>query len=275
MSIENEFQSVKRERVSVSTVKQVVALVGSGRLPPGTRLPSEREMMELLGVSRNSYREAVRVLETMGVLRVEAGRGTWVNERPYSTASSANSVWLAAHEKDVADLLDVRALLEPRAAALAAARGGDIQRAHIAERMKDIQHAASGGDIEQVLTADTAFHNAIAEASGNRALSDVLAGLYESLRETRRNMMGSIPGHLRRQIDDHEPIVEAIVSRDPEAAARAVVMCAVRAQEAVRSFVHAGELLPRAGDLGTEAQRCQEDSCLSSGPAREKGGRPS
>ena len=184
MGTREEFTSVKAHRLSDSTVEQVLELVHEGRLPPKTKLPSEREMVGLLGVSRTSYREAVRILETMGVLRVVSGRGTWVSERPDWAAANLGMGWLATNERYVFELLEVRNALEAKAVALAADRASEPQLEAIRQQLDRIRRAAVGGDQDEILAADAAFHMAVAEASGNRILMDAQASLYESLSET-------------------------------------------------------------------------------------------
>ena len=114
----------------------------------------------------------------------------------------------------------------------------------MAESVIGLGRNTHAGDIDEILGADTAFHTAIARASGNRALMDVLVNLYSSLAESRRTMITRIPGRQRRQVEEHRGIAEAIVARDLEAAIRAMTQHTARAQEALKAFVHGQELLP-------------------------------
>ncbi len=106
------FTSLKPRRLSDGAVDQVVALVRSGALAPGAKLPPERDLVVRLGVSRNSLREAVRILETMGILRVVPGRGTWVREDVNQRAMQPVTSWLPVHSRDASDLLEMRETLE-------------------------------------------------------------------------------------------------------------------------------------------------------------------
>lgn len=89
MGARDPFTSLKPKRISDSAVDQIVALINNGTLPPGTRLPPERNLVKRLGVSRNSLREAIRILETMGLLSVAPGRGTWLVGGPHRSAAPA------------------------------------------------------------------------------------------------------------------------------------------------------------------------------------------
>jgi GntR family transcriptional regulator, transcriptional repressor for pyruvate dehydrogenase complex len=238
----NQFTSVKSQRLSDSAVDQVVELVRSGRLAPGTQLPSEREIVRQLGVSRTSYREAVRILETMGILRVVSGRGTWIVDEPDWAAVNLGTGWLATHERDVFELLEVRDALDVKAVALAARRGTEEQLAAIGDGLESIRRAAADGEVDEIFDADTAFHAAIAAASGNKVLKDALDSVYESLAGTRRAMI-CIPGRLRRMDVEHRALSEAILSRDPEAAARTMAQHSSRVEDEVSVAIHAEQYL--------------------------------
>ena len=138
MDVQDDFTSVRSRRLSDDAVEQFVRLVRTGRLQPGVRLPSERRMVELLGVSRSSYREAVRILETMGIITVSPGRGTWICADSDRRAVRLGNPWLAMHERDVMDLLELRQILEVRAVALAAERENDDGFSRIREAQEEI-----------------------------------------------------------------------------------------------------------------------------------------
>jgi len=236
------FRRLKTQRLSDSAADQLVELIRSGRLLEGTRLPSEREMVNLLGVSRNSYREAIRVLETMGFLRVVSGAGSWVREKPAWAGANLATGWLTMHERHVFDLLEVRDALDVKAVALAGLRGTDMQHENIKRQTDCIRRAAEADDVDEILRADSAFHAAVAEASGNRVLIEALASVYESLLETRRAMI-SIPGRLRRTVVEHKALADAILSRDSDAAARTMAQHAARVEREVAVAIHGEEYL--------------------------------
>lgn len=242
MGTEDEFTSVKSRRLSDGAVEQIVKLVQSGRLAPGAKLPSERLVTRQLGVSRTSYREAVRILETMGILRVIPGRGTWIMDKPTWAVANLGTGWLATHERDVFELLEVRDALEIKAVVLAAQRGSSEQLAAILAQLDRIRTAAARGDEGEILDADTGFHAAIADASGNRVLKDALGSLFESLVNTRRAMT-CIPGRLRRMESEHRVLADAVLSRDPEAAARVIAQHTARVEREVAVAIHGEKYL--------------------------------
>ncbi len=242
-----DFTSLHSRRLSDSAVEQFVRLVRTGRLVPGARLPSEREMVDLLKVSRSSYREAVRILETMGIIRVIPGRGTWVCADAERRAVRLGNPWLAMHERDVMELLELRQILEVRAVALAAERGTELDFERIEEALEDIKAAVASGRPGDMVDADTAFHLALAEASGNRVLASAVSDLYRHLEETRRAMI-SIPGRATRMSPEHADMARAVCSRDPEAASRTMLQHVRRVEREVAAAIAAGRL--SLGDSG-------------------------
>ncbi len=220
-AVASTFKMLQPKRLSDSTVEQVLDLVRSGELAPGAKLPPERQLVASLGVSRNSLREAIRMLETMGVLRVEPGRGTWVREDVGESPVDLASTWLPAHGRDVRDLLEMRDTLEIKAAALAAERGNSEALESIVAALDQLKAAIVDEDADEIIRADAAFHHAVAEASGNRLLAESLAGLDCLVDATRRALL-TLPGRLRRMAREHEAVAASILSRNSEEAALAM-----------------------------------------------------
>jgi GntR family transcriptional regulator, transcriptional repressor for pyruvate dehydrogenase complex len=215
------FFSIKPKRLSDSAVEEILGLIREGKLALGSRLPSERELITRLKVSRSSLREAIRMLETMGVLVVLPGRGTWIREDYRESFSEGWLSWLPSHEKDVMDLLEMRETLEVQAATLAAERATPAQQLRIQQQLAAMEASLASDDLVGLVSADTGLHEAIGEASGNPILASTLRSLSLLVTESRRATW-AIPGHPRRSVPEHCKIVQAIMARDSEAAARAM-----------------------------------------------------
>jgi GntR family transcriptional repressor for pyruvate dehydrogenase complex len=215
------FFSLKAKRLSDSAVEEILGLIREGKLELGSKLPSERELITQLCVSRSSLREAIRMLEATGVLLVRPGRGTWIRDDYRQPVTDAWLSWLPRHRKDVTELLEMRETLEVQAASLAAERGTADQLAAVEAAWAGMQRAARAEDAEALVEADTSLHDAIAEACGNTILAQTLRSLGELVVDTRQAIM-RIPGHLRRAVAEHGPIVRAIAARDAEGAANAM-----------------------------------------------------
>lgn len=202
---------------------QLEAAIDRGDYKPGDRLPSERELVELLGVSRVSVREAIRSLEAVGVVEVQHGRGCFVAATRSDRYASSFSRWLAVHRDEALELLKVRGALDELAAEGAAARAeaGDVARLReLSATFRAATIAGNGGGaavLDELVACDVAFHGAVGEASGSPLLADLLHELHETLHESRQAMLAPV---VRRELSarEHDAIVEAIAAGEPEAA---------------------------------------------------------
>lgn len=188
-------------------------LIASRQLPPGSRLPPERDLAAQLGVSRNSVREAVHELELKRLVERRSGRGTMVLDRQ-SSAHGALLNELASDERDVLEIMDFRLTVEPPIAALAAERstGGSLTGlARLLDEMADESKPARVADL------DYSFHAAVARATHNRLLVRLHEVSSEWLRQSRREALQS---RRRRaaSLAGHQRIYEAIKAGDRDGA---------------------------------------------------------
>lgn len=219
-------QVVESLRLYRRIAGQIATLIDDGEFPVGSRLPPERELAVLLGVSRTSVREAILALEIEGRVEVRVGTGIFV------TAIAAPQA-----EDDGPgpfDLLAARELIEGEAAALAATR---IDAEGIARLRATIATMRSGDDDFATRdAADREFHTLIAEASGNDALTLIVGILWD---QRRGGLWTRLEGHFHTPelragtLDDHATIIAALERHDP-AAARAAML--VHLQRVVREF---------------------------------------
>lgn len=197
-----------------------------GRLGPGERLPPERELATTLGVGRSSVREALRVLEVMGLIRTGTGSGPTagaiVTATPHGGLSQLLRLQVAAHGFPVPDVYETRLLLEEWAVAHLAVRTD----ADLADARSTLEAmSADGLTIDDFLALDAQFHVRLAEASGNVVVSATMAGLRETIE-------GYIRGGADRIADwdataarlrhEHAEVLAAIDAGDADAARRAV-----------------------------------------------------
>jgi GntR family transcriptional regulator, transcriptional repressor for pyruvate dehydrogenase complex len=228
------FVSLKPKRLSDSAVDQILSLVRQGNLAPGSKLPPERELITRLSVSRTSLREAIRILETMGVLRVVPGRGTWVRDDYAEPSLGANLAWLPGQRDDIIQIFEMRETLEVRAASLAAERGTAEGLAAIEAAVKRYERAMNSGETDQLAETDRAVHESIAGASGNKYLMQVLDSVHDLVQDIRQAMV-FIPGRPQRIAKEHQPVLEAILAHDAAAAARAMSHHVRNAEEEIRA----------------------------------------
>ncbi|MGW8484631.1 FadR/GntR family transcriptional regulator [Microbacterium sp. NPDC055903] len=189
-----------------------------GRLGPGDRLPSERDLAADLGVGRSSVREALRVLEVMGLIRTSTGSGPQAGAIVIATPTGGMSALLrlqvAARGFPLADVVDTRLVLEDAvAAALAADRDRDTVEAH---RILDAMDG-SALSADEFLALDAQLHLALAEASGNAVIAAMMAGLRTSIESYVRAGAAGIqdwPGMADRLRAEHRAIITAIDEGD-------------------------------------------------------------
>lgn len=202
-------------------VGQLRADIVNGNLPVGTQLPTEAQMMTAFGVSRTVVREAVAALRAEGLVSTRQGRGAFVaaaGRRPFQiTPEEASSL------QDILLILELRATLEVDAAGLAASRRSDADLARIAGTLSDLEERIdAGGDS---IEADTRFHIAVADASGNPYFGRVLQS-FDSVLIPRRRIAFETPAlrrsYLQRVQVEHRAIEAAIVRGDARAARRAM-----------------------------------------------------
>jgi len=213
------FEPVKRTRVYAEVASQISRLIEAGRVKPGDRLPPERELAEMFGVSRTSVRDAIRVLEMRGLVEPRHGEGTVVKQVPIDAIVSPLADALVSSKNLTADLFDMRKMLEPplaRAASLRAT-GEDLKA------MRDILKRQAGrvraGEI--AIEEDNAFHYRIATAARNHVVLAVMDLVMELLQESRaRSLQG--PGRAEKSLDGHRRILLAIRNGDPDLAEEAM-----------------------------------------------------
>jgi DNA-binding FadR family transcriptional regulator len=202
--------------------EQLEAAIDRGDYKPGDRLPSERELVELLGVSRVSVREAIRSLEAVGLVEVQHGRGCFVASSRSDQYASSFSHWLSVHRDEIFELLKVRGALDELAAESAATGDGADWPARLRE-LNEAFRATDAGAIDALVERDVAFHDAVAEASGSPLLGDLLHELHETFNESRRATL--LPaGRATDSAREHDAIIAAIEQGDGSAARAAVAV---------------------------------------------------
>lgn len=212
--LKSEFETVRRDKVYEGVAKQIESLILK-KLRPGDKLPSERELAEMLGVSRSSIRDAIRSLELMGMVEPRQGAGTIVRE--ISSDSLVNPLANALKRKKelIGELLDFRKMLEPPMAARAATRASADEISEMQEILERQEEKLRRG--ESAIAEDSEFHYAIALASGNSVVLKVLDALMDLLHDSRERSL-QVEGRQQKSLAGHRRILGAIKRNNPEAA---------------------------------------------------------
>jgi GntR family transcriptional repressor for pyruvate dehydrogenase complex len=215
------FRTIKLDEglLSVQAARQIRELIQAGELRRGERLPSERELCDRLGVSRTVVREAIKMLRASGLVKVRLGVGTFIAEEPANVLEGTLNYAGDQEARKISDLQQVREVLEPAAAALAAqnANPEDIQK--IEQAILDMERSVLNG--YRYVEADTAFHLALAEATHNSIFVIFVNSIVDLLQEVMRLAIDS-PGAGERSGVYHRRILEAILARDAGEACNAM-----------------------------------------------------
>jgi GntR family transcriptional repressor for pyruvate dehydrogenase complex len=242
--------STERRRgtgVTDEAIERIRELIVSGKWGPGTRLPREADLAKQLGLSRNSLREAVRALSLARVLEVRQGDGTYVSSLEASELlEPALSATHLLRGRTVLELFEVRRMLEPEAAAMAAQR---VDQDVLADLKRELDRMVAAEDrADDLIAADTAFHDVIARAPGNGVLRALLRSL--STNTVRARLWHGLVD--RNALDlaraEHEEIYEAIAAGDAELARAATLLHIAHNETWLREHLGPADDVPLDGD---------------------------
>jgi GntR family transcriptional repressor for pyruvate dehydrogenase complex len=205
-------------------------MVKSGNLKPGDRLPPERQLAALFGVSRNSVREAIKSLEQRGTLISRPGAGTYLSKNQEPDPTIALGEALARERHKIADIFELRLLLEPQIAHLAAQRisENELMRLHA---LMDAYKKAILAELP-ALDFEHAFHDAIATATGNQSIVKLMEAMHDLLHESRDEALQS-PRRITNSLRDHAQILDALSKGDAPRARQAMFEHLQHTQEIV------------------------------------------
>ena len=214
---------VKPTRVSDLVFEQLRDLIFKGRLKPGDKLMTERELTESLGVSRPTVREAINRLVALGLLEHRQGQGTFVNPDAFSSDKNPFSAIVNDQEVSLVDLLEVRLGLECNAVMMAATRATEEDIRDLERNLEEINAEIRQGGLGQ--EPDVAFHMGIAYATKNTAHIRLMKNFYELMFfgiSTNLRLLYSEPSTLEKVTGHHTKIFQCIRAHDPEGAYEAM-----------------------------------------------------
>ena len=216
-------RAAKGRRLYEDIVQQFSSLIQQGVLKPGERLPSERVLADQLQVSRSSVREAIRSLELQGLVISKRGSGTFINtdnlESMVALIASTLTSGADTGVDNLKHIFEMRHMLEPQIAALAAQRANEQEVAELESILEEQVRQIAGGGTG--VDADTSFHFAMASATHNSALVKVVSAVEDILRQSRDQSLQE-PGRPQRSLASHREILSMIQTRDVEGARRAM-----------------------------------------------------
>jgi DNA-binding FadR family transcriptional regulator len=219
VSASSGFEGGRALRLHGTIARDIGVRIVSGRIAPGRVLDGEIESSERLKVSRTAYREAVRILAAKGLIESRPKIGTRVSEPQHWHLLDPDVIsWIFSGTPDarlLRGLFELRTVVEPAAAALAAQRR-TAEQLQVMRQALDTM-AATSLAVGEGQQADCVFHTTLLEASGNPFLASLMSGIAATVTWTTifKQRKGPLP---RDPMPDHERVYEAVASRDPKAA---------------------------------------------------------
>jgi GntR family transcriptional repressor for pyruvate dehydrogenase complex len=217
-AVKSDFDIIRRNKVYEEVAQQIERLILK-KLRPGDKLPSERELAEMLRVSRSSIRDAIRGLELMGLVEPRQGAGTIVREVSAELLANPFANALKRRRELVSELLDFRKMLEPPLAARAATHASSDEISEMEEILRRQEEKQVRGDA--AVAEDAEFHYSVALASGNSVVLKVLDILMDLLRDTRERSL-QVEGRAQKSLAGHRRILAAIKRHDADGAKSAM-----------------------------------------------------
>ncbi len=212
-----EFEAIPRNKVYQEVARQLERRI-SQEMKPGDLLPPERELVQMLGVSRSSVRDAIRSLELRGLLEPRQGVGTVVRDAA-ETPANPLAVALREQQRTVGELLDFRTMIEPPIARRAAIHVSPTELADMEQILFRQQTKVRRGEL--AVDEDSEFHYSIALASDNGVILKIVDTLMDLLRETRERSL-QLAGRPQKSLAGHQRILAAIKRGDAKAAESAM-----------------------------------------------------
>ena len=214
------FGIFKKSAISEDITARLLNMIKEGELKPGAKLPPERELAEMMRVSRPSLREALRALSIMNIIEIRQGDGTYVTSLEPELLVEHLGFVFALSDTTIVELFKARRIVEVGLAAMAAEQITDEEIAKLEECLA--HSIETVGDHVAFLQTDVELHEMIVDAARNPFLKRFMASIYHLGRASRSRTV-QIPGVMNQVVEDHRAIVAAMKARDPEKARQAML----------------------------------------------------
>lgn len=237
------FEKFEKDILPTKIVNSLLTLIKERQLQPGDKLPPERELATMMNVGRPSLRAALRALAVMNVVEIYPGSGTFVSSlEPEKLVERLDFVF-SLDDSSILQLFDARKTVELRTVALAATHISDEEIAELKAFLVEMcglaasNHSLASMELEEI---DREFHRLIAEASRNPILHRFVSVVNQMAAESRRRTF-NMPGATEETLEDHQVIIDALDSHDPELAQQAMLRHLENAEKHLRQLVQERE----------------------------------
>lgn len=209
----------KEESVYHKIAKQIKNAIAQGELKPGEQLPSERDLSKMLGVSRTSLREALKLLEHSGLVSIKHGQGVFITEQDQESLMKKVLEFVFTDNKQTRELFAIRKILEVSATAWAIEKGTLKQKKRLLDIVEITTEKLGNNprDLSLLAEQDSVFHNALAEATNNSVLVKIMHSLLDLLEDSRLQAMQVYDRPLI-SLNEHRKIAEAVMKGNVEMA---------------------------------------------------------
>lgn len=220
-----KFQRIGTKKIYIEVIEQIREMLDSGELKPGDQLPSEREFAELLGISRASLRQALTVLETIGIVEIRHGEGTFVSSSNDGLDNLNMFLSKISKESDPLDIIEARKLIEVEIAGLSATERTQDNLRIMREILDEMREKIEKG--EDTLAIDLRFHLQIAESTHNPVLFSVMGQIGSLMKQNLWRVVKGLslttPGRAEKYLNQHWFIYSAIEEGDSTKAKKAML----------------------------------------------------
>lgn len=229
-----QFGTVQKESLSDQIAERILQMIRENKLRPGEKLPSERDLAEIMGVGRPVLREALRGLSLMNIVEIRQGAGTYVTELETKKLVEHLDFVFSLDDSATLDLFDARKIVESGIVELAARRITDAEIANLEDILEEAVRVKE--DPEAFLNADHEFHLWIVSIADNPILLRFMESIYQ-LGLTSRTRTGGLEGMIPQSINDLHQILAALRARDPQAARNAMLQHLENVEERLKSML--------------------------------------
>ncbi len=220
-----EFQKIRPTKASTEVAQQLLRAIKEGVFPVDTKLPSEAELAQMMGVSRPTVREALSALAAVGLIEARPGIGNFVKNPTESMAFEA--LFLLESEASCLEIMEARTILEPAVAELAAKKRTQEQAQLLFAICEELEKLANPERFDEYFTADKRFHLALVQATGNSLLAAAMTPLINTMDQriyrefTREYYMKDLPS-IAEVASLHRQVAEAVSKKDKAKARKAM-----------------------------------------------------
>jgi GntR family transcriptional repressor for pyruvate dehydrogenase complex len=211
------FRTVNTQTACEQAMARLIGMVRSGQLAPGDRLPPQRELTGLLGLSYTVVREAIRGLASMGIVEIHHGKGVFVKSVSTEMLIEPETLFFLLEKEAFVQAIEVRRILEVECLALAAERATEEDLATLREHLEKMKTHCHGPD---ALRYSGEFHLALARASHNQVLASIMQSFIRLIDQASTQIAKAVPESVAMEYPQHRELYEAVAMRDPAEARR-------------------------------------------------------